>query len=95
LPVEGEGLDPATLLSQYGARILSRVNFDRGRVRPSFSLDLSVGVEAWRRDDLVVRFQADVLNVTNRLNLINFAGLFSGTAVAPPRTFGVRANFEF
>jgi outer membrane cobalamin receptor len=95
LPVEAEGLDPATLLGQYGADILSRVNFSRGRIRPSFSLDLSAGAEAWRRDEVVVRIQADVLNVTNRLNMINFAGLFSGTAVAPPRTFSVRANLEF
>ena len=36
-----------------------------------------------------------VVNLTNRLNVINFAGLFSGTAFAPPRTFGVRAQVEF
>jgi hypothetical protein len=39
--------------------------------------------------------QANVVNLTNRLNVINFAGLFSGTALAPPRTFGVRAQVEF
>jgi len=27
--------------------------------------------------------------------VINFAGLFSGTALAPPRTFGLRAQVEF
>jgi outer membrane cobalamin receptor len=95
LPVDAEGLDPATLLAQYGADILSRVNFSRGRIRPSFSLDLSAGAEVWRRDELAVRIQGDILNVTDRLNVINFAGLFSGTAIAPPRTFSLRANFEF
>jgi len=39
--------------------------------------------------------QADVLNVTNRFNLINFAGLLSGTAIAPPRGAAIRLRTEF
>jgi hypothetical protein len=35
------------------------------------------------------------VNLTDRLNVINFAGLFSGTALAPPRSFGVRVQFDF
>jgi hypothetical protein len=42
-----------------------------------------------------VTVQADVLNLADRLNVINFAGLFSGTAIAPPRSFGVRLRTEF
>jgi hypothetical protein len=30
----------------------------------------------------------------NRVDMIDFAGLFSGTAVAPPRSVGVRARVE-
>ena len=41
------------------------------------------------------RVQADVLNLTNRLNVINFAGLFSGTAIGPPRSIAVRLSAEF
>jgi enoyl-[acyl-carrier-protein] reductase (NADH) len=36
-----------------------------------------------------------LLNVTNRLNVINFAGLFSGTAIAPPRSFAIRLHADF
>jgi hypothetical protein len=36
-----------------------------------------------------------VTNVTNRLNVINFAGLFSGTAVAAPRSATVGLQIEF
>jgi hypothetical protein len=36
-----------------------------------------------------------VRNVTNRFDVINFAGLFSGTAVAPPRAFAVRVRADF
>jgi len=52
LPVE---LDPASidmnlLLAQYGPEILSRINFDRGRVRPNFSLGAAFGVELYRKE---------------------------------------------
>jgi hypothetical protein len=42
-----------------------------------------------------VRLQADVLNLTNRLNVINFAGLFSGTALGPPRSVALRIQAAF
>ena len=96
LPVElASGQSPELLIEQYGQAVVDRVNFDRGRVRPSFSLDASVGAELWRRDKVAVRAQVDVLNLTDRLNVINFTGLLSGTAIAPPRSFGVRLRAEF
>lgn len=96
LPVELDGVADTTLLAQqYGPAVLDRVNFSRGRVRPSFSLDLSVGAEVWKREKKSLRLLADVSNLTNRLNVINFAGLFSGTAVAAPRAESVRLQVEF
>ena len=94
LPVEFDG-DPATALAQYGRRIVDRVNFDRGRVRPSFSLDASVGVDLIKHEKTGLHFQADVMNLTNRLNVIDFAGLFSGTALGSPRSFGLRLTADF
>jgi hypothetical protein len=38
-----------------------------------------------------LRVQADVLNLANSLRVINFAGVFSGTALAPSRA----RQFEF
>jgi hypothetical protein len=78
------------LIAQYGQAVVQRINFDRGRVRPSFSLDASAGVEFWKHEKRSLRLQADILNLTNRLNVINFAGLFSGTALAAPRMASVR-----
>ena len=95
LPVDGENLDVETLRAQYGNQILSRVNLQRGRVRPASALDFSAGMDVWRRDEYVLRIQGDILNATDRLNVIDFAGVFSGTALAPPRTLSVRAGFEF
>jgi outer membrane receptor for Fe3+-dicitrate len=83
------------LQQQYGQAVLDRVNFERGRVRPTFSLDVSAGADLWKHEKRSVRVQADVSNLTNRLNVINFAGLFSGTAVAPPRWAAARLQFEF
>ena len=86
LPVELGGISDLGLLQQqYGQAVLDRINFDRGRVRPSFSLDFSAGAEVWKHEKRSVRIQADISNLTNRLNVINFAGLFSGTAIGLPR----------
>jgi hypothetical protein len=95
LPIEDLGQSVAFLESQYGAGVVARANLDRGRVWPSFALNASIGAELWRHEKRSVSAQADILNVTDRLNVINFAGVFSGTAVAPPRSFGVRLRVEF
>ena len=56
LPVELGGFgDLGLLQQQYGQAVLDHVNFDRGRVRPSFSLDFSAGAEVWRREKRFVR----------------------------------------
>jgi outer membrane cobalamin receptor len=96
LPVELEGASEEDLLeSQYGEAILERVNFHRGRVRPSASLDFSVGAALWHKERRSLSLQGDIINTTNRLNVINFSGLFSGTAIEPRRTFAVRLQAEF
>ena len=95
LPLESLDQSMDFLVAQYGQQIVDRVNFGRGRVRPSFSLDASVGADLWRHEKRSVSIQADALNLTDRLNVINFAGLLSGTAIAPPRSFGIRLRIEF
>jgi len=56
---------------------------------------LSASVAIVKTSARSVHIQADVLNLTNRLNVIDFAGLFSGTALAPPRSLAVRLRTEF
>ena len=94
LPTEFDGTIQDAI-QQFGQQIVDRVNFDRGRVRPSLSLGVSVGAELVRREHLLMRLQADVQNFNNRLNVINFAGLFSGTGIGPPRSYAVRLGIEF
>jgi len=96
LPFEIEGISNLNFISgQYGQRIIERVNFDRGRVLPSVSLDLSVGVIIMESDRRTLRLQADVFNLANRLNLINFSGLLSGTALEAGRNAAIRLNASF
>ena len=87
--------DPAFLLAQYGPRVLGQVDFARGRVRPSYSLNASSGLDLYRKDTKTVTFQAQASNLTNHLNVINFASLFSGTAIAIPRSVAVRLAAGF
>ena len=94
LPVVFNGTEQQAL-AQYSATIVDRVNFAHGRVRPNFSVDAAAGITVWTRNDLSVRVQADVQNITNHVNVIDFAGLFSGNAVAPPRAAFARLETSF
>lgn len=83
------------LLAQYGPSILSEVDFSRGRVRPSYSLGASAGLDIYNRENRVVSVEIDGSNLTNRLNVINFASLFSGTAIGIPRSFAVALKVRY
>src|SRR6185312_1744178 len=74
LPIEDADELPDTdfLIAQYGADVVNRANLSRGRVRPSFSLNASAGLDLFRGEKRKVGLQADVTNITDRLNLINF-----------------------
>jgi hypothetical protein len=88
-------LDPAFLQSQFGREVLARVNLDRGRVRPNFSLDASAEVQIYRKEQRGVVLRTRIMNLANRVNVINFASVFSGTSVAPPRSVDVQLQLAF
>jgi hypothetical protein len=94
LPVEldSQNID---LLAQYGPDILSRVNFDRGRVRPNFSFNAAAGISLIKKASRSLSIQVEAENLTDRVNVLDFAGLFSGTAVAAPRSASARLLFDF
>jgi hypothetical protein len=82
-------------LAQYGPAVVGRLDFARGRVRPMFSVGASVGAELYKRDRVVTTLQADFENLNDRLNVIDFGGLFSGNAIAPPRSYSLRLQTSF
>lgn len=65
LPVEDSRQTLNFLAAQYGSAVLARVNFDAGRMRPSFALDASVSADVWRKEMRSVTVQADGLNLTD------------------------------
>jgi outer membrane cobalamin receptor len=94
LPFEFEGTE-ADAAASYSQQVLDRVNFDKGRVRPSLSIDTSLGADLYRKEKFNMRIQADAANLNNRLNVIDFGGLFSGNAIAPNRSWSLRLTTAF
>jgi hypothetical protein len=82
-------------LAQYGPQVVSRINFDRGRIKPAFAVNVSIGVDLYKSKRLDTRLQIDGENLNNRLNVIDFGGLFSGNAIAPPRSYALRLTTTF
>jgi hypothetical protein len=95
LPADTGGEEPNFLLAQYGPAILSQVNLARGRVRPNVSVDVAGGAEIYRKEQRSAVFQIQVSNLADRVNVINFASLFSGTAVGRPRSVSARLRLTF
>jgi hypothetical protein len=94
LPVEFEGTTQDAL-AEYGEAVVARVDLAHGRVRPQFSVDASVGADVYKNDRVTIRMQGDIENLNDRLNVIDFAGLFSGNAIGPPRSGYVRLQANF
>lgn len=95
--------DPSLTLDQcvanevqtYGQAVIDRVNFARGRIHPSFQVNVSAGADIYKRDRLKVRLQVDGQNLTNVVDVIDFGGLFSGNAIGPSRSFSLRLQTLF
>jgi hypothetical protein len=94
LPFEFNG-DPATVLAEYGQQVLNRINLARGRIYPSFMINASAGADVYKSDRVNMQFQIDGQNLTNVLDAIDFGGLFSGNAIGPSRSFGLRLTTNF
>jgi outer membrane receptor protein involved in Fe transport len=91
----GLPFEDAILADKVPPRIPEQVNLETGRVRPASTFDVSGGWTLLKTATSRIELQADVRNVANTLRVINFAGVFSGTALAPPRAFGARVRVEF
>jgi hypothetical protein len=87
--------DVPTLVAQYGADVVSRVNFTKQRVEPNFSMDLGMGAQLYRKEARSLQFQIQATNIADRLNVINFASVFSGTAIGVPRSVSARLRVSF
>ncbi len=94
LPFKYGGTE-ADALALYGPAVVSRVNFDRGRVRPMFSVSASLGVAVYQSEKMKAHLQLDGNDLNDRLNVLDFNGLFSGNAIEAPRSWSVRLVTSF
>jgi len=94
LPFEDFEGTPEEAVEQFGPKVVDRVDFETGRVKANASLDIAAGMTVGKWGKSALRLQAEVRNLTNRFDVINFAGLFSGTALAAPRSFSIRVRWD-
>ncbi len=95
LPIDFGGTEADAAAQGYSQDILNRVNFSDLRPYPQWSLNASAGVILRKSEKYPVRFQIDGTNLTNSLNVIDFNGLFSGTAIEIMRSVDARLQFNF
>jgi hypothetical protein len=82
-------------LVEYGAAVVGKVNFNNGRIKPALTVGSSLGADLYKKENRSLRFQADAENISNRLNVIDFGGLFSGNAIGPARSYFLRLAAAF
>ena len=88
-------LTPQQYATEYGQVVINHLNFNRDRIDPYFTQNASLGVDLYQRDKRSVRFQGDVANLGNTLEVIDFGGLFSGNALGPSRQYSFRLVTTF
>ena len=74
---------------------MNEVNFNAGSVRPNFSLDAAAGATLFHKEGRDISFEIEGHNLTDKVNVLDFASLFSGTAVAPPISVSARLKVGF
>jgi hypothetical protein len=94
LPFEAD-LTPQQYATEYGQVVINHLNFKLGRINPYFTQNASVGADLYQHEKRSVRFQGDVANLGNTLELIDFGGLFSGNALGPSRQYTFRLVSTF
>jgi hypothetical protein len=94
LPFE-PNLTPQQYAQEYGSVVVSHLNFDRDRILPHLTESASIGADLYKREKRSVRLQADCQNLSNKLEVLDFGGLFSGNAIGPSRSYSLRLVTSF
>lgn len=94
-PVELGELDDDDLERLADRPGASRVDFERGRVRPRLVVDLTASLRLRRTAWGEIGVAASLLNAFDRAYAFNFGNPFSGTHFGAPRQFRVDARVRF
>jgi hypothetical protein len=88
-------LTPQQYATEYGQVVINHLNFVRDRIGPYLTENASLGARLLKREKYSVNFQADAQNLSNKLEVIDFGGLFSGNAIGPSRSYSIRLATDF
>ena len=80
---------------EFPEKILDRVNFERGFIKPHTVVDLSVGRDFKLNEHVSVSGQFNAQNLADRFYLITFESVFSGTTIGRGRNYSGRLSFNF
>jgi outer membrane receptor for Fe3+-dicitrate len=80
---------------EFPEKILDRVNFDRGFIKPHTVFDFSIGRDFRLNEHVSLSGQFNIQNLADAFYLITFESVFSGTTVGRPRNYSGKLSFNF
>ena len=86
---------PENFARDFSKKILDRVNFERGFIKPHTVLDLSIGKDIKLSERVRLSAQFNMRNIADRFYLISFESVSSGTTVGRPRNYSGKLSFDF
>jgi hypothetical protein len=89
------GKSAADFADEFSDKILDRVNFDQGFIKPHTVLDFSIGRDFHINEHLSLSGQFNIQNLADTFYLITFESVFSGTTIGRPRNYSGRLSFNF
>jgi outer membrane receptor protein involved in Fe transport len=85
----------AEFAMEFPEKVLDRVNFERGFIRPHTVLDWSIGRDFRLNEHVSLSGQFNIQNLADRFYLITFESVFSGTTIGRPRSYSGKLSFDF
>jgi len=79
---------------EFPEKVLDRVNFERGFIKPHTVLDWSIGRDFRLNEHASLSAQFNIHNLADRFYLITFESVFSGTTIGRPRNYSGKLSIN-
>jgi outer membrane receptor protein involved in Fe transport len=89
------GASEEEFAKEFPEKILDRVNFEQGFIKPHTVLDFSIGRDFRVNEHVTISGQFNIQNLADTFYLITFESVFSGTTIGRPRDYSGRLSFNF
>ena len=89
------GAAPQDFARDFSVKILDRVNFERGFIKPHTVLDFSIGKDIKLNEHVSLSAQFNIRNLAGTFYLISFESVSSGTTVGRPRNYSGKLSLDF